>query len=85
MKYISFWEFCPEDAEKVAEKWKRRKHRLKTLFPPHSIGGETKGFTIFESDDEDEIIKYILHYIPEMKIKVIPIFDSSNAVGLMEK
>ncbi|MFB0557622.1 MAG: DUF3303 domain-containing protein [Candidatus Bathyarchaeia archaeon] len=85
MKYIAFWEFCPEDAEKVAEKWEKRKYKLKTLFPPHSMSGEPKGFTIFESDDEVEIMRYIQHYSPEMRIKVVPIFESSKAVELMRE
>lgn len=85
VKYIAFWEFSPEDAAKAADKWERRKYKLKTLFPPHSLGGEPKGFTIFESEDEAEIMKYIQHYSPEMKIRIVPIFESSKAVELLKR
>jgi hypothetical protein len=85
VKYIAFWEFSLEDAAKVADKWKSRKYKLKTLFPPHSLGGEPKGFTIFESEDEAEIMKYVQHYSPDMRIRVVPIFDSAKAVEFISK
>ena len=85
MKYIAFWEFCPEDASRVAEKWEKRRYKLKTLFPPHSLGGEPKGFTIFESEDEEEIMRYVQHYSPEMSIRIVPIFESSKAVELLKR
>jgi hypothetical protein len=52
MKFISFWEMKPEDAGKVIQKFSKREEvGLKTLYGPCHIGGQAKGFTIFEADD----------------------------------
>ena len=47
MRYIAFWELDMEDMAEVVEKMKTRKKQLKTLLPPHGIGGQTWGFTVF--------------------------------------
>jgi hypothetical protein len=49
------------------------------------LGGEPKGFTIFESEDDEEIMRYVQHYSPEMSIRIVPIFESSKAVELLKR
>ena len=39
----------------------------------------------FETDDPDVIIKMVLDYAPEMKIKVYPIEESSRFMELWQK
>ena len=40
MRYIAFWEMDVEGMAVVVEKMKTRKRKLKTLLPPHGIGGQ---------------------------------------------
>lgn len=87
MKYIAFWEFCPEDLDKVIEKYnallegreKAPEKYAETLFPPHSMGGENKGFTIVEATPE-QMTNTILHYMPVMKLKYVPILESRKII-----
>ena len=93
MKYICFWEFKPEDFDKIIEKYKQAmKDREKfpekfpkILFPPHSLGGEWKGFTIYETDTPEPLLNLVLHYSPEEKMKFVPILESVKALELYLK
>ncbi|UCH58047.1 MAG: hypothetical protein JSV18_03900 [Candidatus Bathyarchaeota archaeon] len=85
MRYIAFWDLDMEDTAKVVEKMRARKKRLKTILPPHGIGGQPKGFTIFETDDEQDLVEYIAHYGPELRIKIFPIWESSKTIAAWEK
>jgi hypothetical protein len=80
MKFIAFWEYDPKDTAKVIEKFKKSKTGMKTLYEPHHIGGQTKGFTIFETDDIMVIADYSSYYVPELKMKIFPIMDSAKGV-----
>ena len=88
MNYIAFWEFKPEDLDTVIEKTKRATAEReqgtgkfpKFLFPSHSIGGEYKGFAICENPTPEQLMNVILHFSPEEKIRVIPIFESVKFV-----
>jgi hypothetical protein len=86
MKYISYWEYCPEDARKVIEKFKKRSDlKIKTLYGPCHVGLETKGFTIFEADSSEVLADYASYYIPVLSMKIYPINDSSQMVISWEK
>lgn len=85
MRYIAFWELDMEDMDKVIVKMKTRKKKLKTLFPPHGIGGQPWGFTVFESNNEKELIDYVNHYAPELRIEIHPIWESSKTIEAWEK
>ena len=88
MNYIGFWEFRPEDFDKVIKKTKyvwvdREKGSVrfpKVLFPPHGMGGEWKGFTIYEDATPEQLLNITLCYAPEEKVKFVPIFDSAKAM-----
>ena len=85
MRYIAFWELDMEDMEKVIEKMKTRKKKLQTLFPPHGIGGRPWGFTVFETNNENDLIDYVNHYAPELSIEIHPIWESSKTIEAWEK
>ncbi len=79
MKFISFWEMKPEDAGKVILKFSRRQELgLKTLYGPCHIGGQAKGFTIFEADDPAVLTDYTNFYTPELTMVIYPIHDSKE-------
>jgi Domain of unknown function (DUF3303) len=81
MKFIAFWEMKPEDAGKVILKFsKRQELGLKTLYGPCHIGGQAKGFTIFEADDPGVLTNYSSYYTPELTMVIYPIDDSKAVV-----
>ena len=88
MNYIAFWEFKPEDLDKIIEKFKQAMAERdqgtgkfpKFLFPSHSIGGEFKGFAIYENPTQEQLMNVALHFSPEEKIKFIPIFESAHFI-----
>lgn len=69
MKYVAFWEFCPEDIDKVIEKSKQATAERekgsekfpKILLPAHSLGGEFKGFTVYEDATPEQLTNVVLH------------------------
>jgi len=89
MNYIAFWEYCPEDFDKVIEKYKQRMKMPekfpKILFPPHGMGGEHKGFTLYENVTPEQLINIVLHYRPEMKLKFVPILETAKVIELYQK
>lgn len=88
MNYIAFWEFKPEDLDKVIKKYKyamaeREKGTgkfPKFLFPSHSIDGEYKGFAIYEDATPEQLMNVVLHFSPEEKVKFMPIFESTKLI-----
>ena len=84
MRYIAFWELDMEDMTAVVEKMKTRKKRLKTLLPPHGIGGQPWGFTVIETDNEEDLVDYIAHYSPELRFEIYPIWESSKTIAAWE-
>ena len=92
MNYIAFWEYCPEDFDKVIEKYKQvmaerekgTEKFPKILFPPHGMGGEHKGFTLYENPTPEQLTNVVLHYMPEMKFKFVPIFESDKVIELYQ-
>ncbi|MHA2366081.1 MAG: DUF3303 domain-containing protein [Candidatus Hodarchaeales archaeon] len=85
MQYIAFFEFDPKDYETVVKKWKessaddeRQKNHPKFISKVYSLNEGTKGFVLFETDDPDKIVNYVLYYMPELKFKIQPIIESSK-------
>jgi len=72
MKYIWFWEYSPEDVYKMfekdnqiaAEREKDPNKYPKTIFPPHWLGMEHKGFTIYEVDDPQQLVNLAVKFFP---------------------
>ena len=63
MKYIVFWEFRPEDYDKViknvmtvVEDGEKHPDKYpKSIFSSHSLAGETKGFEVVEATPQQMI------------------------------
>lgn len=93
MKYIAFWEFNPEDFEKVIEKFMQiraerntgAKKYPKSLSAAFTMVGEPKGFQLFETDDPEQLVNLSLHYVPLVKFKFIPIIESTKGVEIYHK
>lgn len=87
MKYIAFWEFCPEDFDKVVDKYlKMREDREKNpdkypevLFPSHSTAGKTEGLQVVEAT-ADQIMDAVLYWRPLLKLKYVPLIESAKIV-----
>ena len=85
MKYILFWEFCPEDFDKVIEKRQafvkdREKHPDKyaeVLFKSHLIPGENKGFQIVEATSE-QIFAGTAFWMGVLTLKFVPILEAAK-------
>jgi len=93
MKFIVFFEFRPEDFNKVielnntfVEKKKKEPERYpKVIFGPYLLGGEFKGFAVEEASDQEQITNDILHYAPTVKFKFVPLLDGYQAIELYQK
>ena len=87
MKYIVFWEFSPEDMDKVVEKSVKAQEDAKKnpgkypeyIFPPHAIGGQPKGFSLVEATPE-QIVTGVTYWRPELKVKYMPIIESAKFI-----
>ena len=87
MKFIAFWEFDLDKAEKVTKLVEQRVSsgtaKRHNLMDPHLIGNTSEGisgFTVFESDDQKEVASFITQYtLAGMRIKVYPIFTMADA------
>jgi hypothetical protein len=79
MKYIVFWEFCPEDTKTVFKKFgeymadheKNPGKYQEYLYPPHFMG-QTNGFSIVEGTAE-QVNNVIIYWTPLLKMKYKPI------------
>ena len=78
MRFISFWEWDPKDSKVVIDKFMKRAHKLKYIFKPHTVGGQHKGITVFETDSIADITDYITYYSPELRLKVYPVDNAED-------
>jgi hypothetical protein len=84
VRYILFWEFCPEDMDKAIAKNKLQAEIMQkeperfgeTLFPPQYMG-YCKGFTLSESNPE-QVRNSNVFWFPELKLKFVPCDDVAN-------
>ena len=83
MKYIVFWEYDKEDEAELIEKFKvRPETEITRLFPPCALGGQTKGFSLVENDDFEQIEKFLHHYTPLLEVKIFPIIELPKVVEI---
>ncbi|MEM4975728.1 MAG: hypothetical protein QXT64_00210 [Desulfurococcaceae archaeon] len=93
VKFVKFWEICPEDMDKGIPKFLKLLEEMKKnpgkypryILPPYGIGELFKGISILEADNEEQLISYILAVTPEFKIKFVPLIDSSKAIEMLMK
>ena len=91
MRFIAFLECAAEDLDEMISTWNRRMkegRQVKTLLPPHTMADAPKGvrsFTVFETEDEEEIMKYVTEYGVISKVKIYPIWESSRGAETYRK
>lgn len=86
MKYVGFWEYSPGSLMKVIEKFRQmtaeredgNKDFAKIIFGPFRLFGESKGFSIFETDDPEKLTNIANFYMPEVKWSFVPIHEAAE-------
>jgi len=87
MKYIGFWKVVGGDAMDVIEKFRKmtaerekgNENFAKLIFGPFQFTGESKGFTMFETDNPETLENIANFYTPEVKWKFFSINDPTKA------
>jgi hypothetical protein len=83
MKFIVYWEYDKKDEAAMWEKFKNppeiTEHRL---FPPCILGGQTKGFSLYEEENLEQLEKLIHHYTPLLKTKISPILELPKVIEI---
>jgi len=87
MKYIGFWKVVSGDAMEVIEKFRKmtaergkgNERYAKMIFGPFQFTGESKGFTMFETDNPETLTNIADFYAPEIKWMFFSINDPTNA------
>jgi hypothetical protein len=91
MRFIWFFEFDPDDAEKISAKNRELDSEMEKSpdkYPkmsPSYMAGPCKGFRILEVDDEEQLIRIVMHFFPEEKWKFIPIFEGAMVSEVYKK
>jgi hypothetical protein len=93
VKFIAFFEFRSEDLDKAIEinntfvekKKKEPEKYPKLIFGPYLLGGEFKGFAIDEISEPEQITNEILHYMPTVKFRFVPLLDAYEVGELYQK
>ena len=91
MRYIAFLECAAEDLDDLIETWEKRTragHTVKTVLPPQTMANTGKGysgFTIFETDSEEELMHYVTEYSRVASVEVVPIWESRKSADLFKK
>jgi hypothetical protein len=88
MNIIAFFELKPDDFDKAIKKFQeviteREKETgkfPKAVYGPVSMGGQWKGFAIYENPSNEQLNAMILHYKGVMTFKFVPIFDSVEII-----
>jgi hypothetical protein len=78
MHFVGFWEYDPKNMKEIKQIMGKCNSGLDFIYGPVNIGGQHKGFTIFETDDMDKITKYVTHYAPLVHFKVYPLVRSGK-------
>jgi hypothetical protein len=88
LRFIAFIECATEDLDRFIEVWESRtgaRHTVKTVLPPHTIAETQRGysgFSIFETDDIEDIMHYVTEYGQLAKVKILPIWESKKGAAL---
>ena len=92
LKFIAFYEYKPEDMDKVIERMAQSREIRekdperfpKTIFEPFSMG-VGKGFAVVETDNPDQLWNVALHYSAVATWKFVPLLESTRVVELHQK
>jgi hypothetical protein len=86
MKYICYWEFCPEDLDKIIPLFQKMRELRespdypKALSPTYGFSGQMSGFTLYEVENEQQKINHYLHYHPLIKFKWKPLMEATDFI-----
>lgn len=93
MKFIMFIEYSPENREKIlpkVEKWVKELKQNPEKYPRFmrlqdgtairfNMIGKSKGFTLIEVDNEEQMQNIVSFWTPLMKFTYVPIRQSAAA------
>lgn len=88
MKYIGFWELDPKDFDKVLKKYLDQDSWPdfpETITEGYGLGGEFRGFQLYETDNPEHLTNLALYYAPEMEFTFTPIFEIAKVVEAYQK
>ena len=84
MQYMWTFEFNPEDSEWISKKNKkldelmeRSPEKYPKLHPSYMIG-LGQGFRVIEAENEDQIMRLVMHFYPLENWNLEPIFEGSK-------
>ena len=90
VKYIGYYEMCPEDFDKVIPLFREameEREKGTDKFPPtlsatYIMGGQWKGFTLYEDASQEQLDNLALHYRPLVKFKFVPITEAGKRIAI---
>ena len=93
MKYVGFWEFNPTALDVIVRKSERSSEEREEspgkypeiLLGPFVFEGESRGFTVYEVEDPEQLTNVADHYSPEMKYEFKRIMETSKFAELKRR
>lgn len=93
MNFIVFWEYDPDELEKVVKRLKEFEKELKKnpskypkmTFGPYLFGGESKGITVCDIEDDEQPVNFHLYFQAELKMSFVPIVEVDTALELISQ
>ncbi len=93
MNIVAFYEIKPDDFDKVIKKFKEANIERekgsnkfpKTVFGPVTMGGQWKGFVVYEDPSNEQLNALMIQYKGIMSFKFVPIFDSVEFIQQYNK
>jgi len=88
MNFIGYYELKPEDFDEVikkfqeamAEREKDPDKYPKILFGPVTMGGQWRGFTVYEDPTGEQLNALMIQYKDLMTFKFVHIYDSAKFI-----
>lgn len=92
MLFVAFWEFNYDNAGKYVELFRQMTEERgrgtskspKLVFGPYIVTGEYRGFSVYETDDPDELSRLALFYASVLTFKFAPIIESKKFADLLQ-
>jgi hypothetical protein len=86
MKFIAFWKYDPKDERTLIEKFKTLpKFEIQRIMAPHILVGRSRGFSLFEAENLEQVEVFCHYYAPEMEIEFYPIVEASKFIPIRDK
>lgn len=83
MKYIMFWEYDAESHNAVMDKLKEFREEVKKnpevhakfISKNYTLVDGPEGFQLVETEDPEQLVKIVRHYMPEVRFSFSPIIE----------